>query len=259
MSEGLRLYRPSNGTEGADFQARFCNRCKRDREWREHERNPCFIWTGALCFNTEDEHYPAELQYDESGAPTCTAFEFDPSSKPPGPLVAGPMSVAHPPSLLCGRDDSHLDERVRGVRAMNRNDEERGTMSAETKQAKHTPGPWRVGFADEDARTALETHGEIEVVRDDHSFIPRTVATVEVDGLVQISEGEPEPFSRALADARLIAAAPAMYEALEEVHDFIRFGIELGYIRMPDADLTDAAHDVPEKVRAALAQARGEG
>lgn len=56
----------------------------------------------------------------------------------------------------------------------------------------------------------------------------------------------------------LIAAAPAMYEALEEVHDFIRFGIELGYIRMPDADLTDAAHDVPEKVRAALALARGE-
>lgn len=28
-------YRPSNGTEGADFQDYFCDRCERDRAFRE--------------------------------------------------------------------------------------------------------------------------------------------------------------------------------------------------------------------------------
>ena len=51
------------------------------------------------------------------------------------------------------------------------------------------------------------------------------------------------------------AAAPTMYEALRRAERFVRNGIEYGYIRMPDADTPDSAHEVPEIVRAALATA----
>ncbi len=41
--------------------------------------------------------------------------------------------------------------------------------------------------------------------------------------------------------------------ALLEADQFITNGIELGYIRMPDADVPDAAHHIPGNIRAALA------
>jgi len=59
------------------------------------------------------------------------------------------------------------------------------------------------------------------------------------------------------ADAALIESAPEMYEALKAAHVFIRNGIGLGYIRMPDADVPDPAHLVPDQIRAALAKAEG--
>lgn len=60
------------------------------------------------------------------------------------------------------------------------------------------------------------------------------------------------------ANARLIAAAPDLLEALRKADQFIANGIELGFIRMPDADTPDPAHKTPEIVRAAIAKATGE-
>ena len=45
----------------------------------------------------------------------------------------------------------------------------------------------------------------------------------------------------------------ALVEALKSADQFISNGIELGYIRMPDPDTTDAAIKTPAKVSAALA------
>lgn len=56
-------------------------------------------------------------------------------------------------------------------------------------------------------------------------------------------------------DARLIAAAPALLAACRAADQFIRNGIEFGYIRMPDPDTPDAAHETPEIIRAAIAAA----
>ena len=61
-----------------------------------------------------------------------------------------------------------------------------------------------------------------------------------------------------MANANLIAAAPELLEALEAARIFIRNGIELGYIRMPDPDTPDSAHDVPPMIAAAIAKAKGE-
>lgn len=57
------------------------------------------------------------------------------------------------------------------------------------------------------------------------------------------------------ADAKLIAASPDMAEALKAARQFIRNGIEFGYIRMPDADTPDSAHGTLPLIDAALAKA----
>lgn len=55
--------------------------------------------------------------------------------------------------------------------------------------------------------------------------------------------------------ARLIAAAPEMLAVLERVQLFIRNGIELGYIYIPD---DDPAAQTPGFVDAAIKKARGD-
>lgn len=60
------------------------------------------------------------------------------------------------------------------------------------------------------------------------------------------------------ANARLIAASPDLAEALIAAREFIRNGIDLGYIRMPDADTEDPAHETAAKIDAALAKAGAE-
>lgn len=57
--------------------------------------------------------------------------------------------------------------------------------------------------------------------------------------------------------ADLFAAAPDMLAALRKAEQFIRNGIELGYIRMPDAGTPDSAHNTPPMIRAAIAKAEG--
>ena len=62
--------------------------------------------------------------------------------------------------------------------------------------------------------------------------------------------------------APLYAAPPAaqdvsgLVEALEHARLFIRNGIELGYIKMPEADTPDPAHDTLPKIDKALAAHR---
>jgi hypothetical protein len=44
----------------------------------------------------------------------------------------------------------------------------------------------------------------------------------------------------------------ALVTALKRADQFVTNGIELGYIRMPDADVPDSAHETPGIIRAAL-------
>lgn len=99
-------------------------------------------------------------------------------------------------------------------------------------ERKHTPGPWE-----------LVPAGNTPVVQRAGIFPHGFICSVESLNFV--------------ADARLIAAAPDMLEALKKADQFIRNGIELGYIQMPDADTPDTAHDTPPMVRAAIAKAEG--
>ena len=72
-------YRPSNGTEGLDFQTRFCDRCIWDH--RAHEGNlehGCNILARTLALGVDDDGYPTEWIEDTPytpGSARCTAFE----------------------------------------------------------------------------------------------------------------------------------------------------------------------------------------
>ena len=68
-------YRPSNGTEGEMFYARWCEDCKHDAEYRKTQENGCKILAATMLFSTDDAEYPKEWTHDENGQPCCMAFE----------------------------------------------------------------------------------------------------------------------------------------------------------------------------------------
>jgi hypothetical protein len=53
------------------------------------------------------------------------------------------------------------------------------------------------------------------------------------------------------------AIDPEVLDALKCARGFIKNGVEFGYIRMPDADLRDSAHDTLPKIEAAIAKLEG--
>lgn len=75
MPDANRPYRPSNGSEGMDFMARWCERCFKLRGGR------CGILNRTMIYDTRDAKYPSEWRY-VNGSPTCTAFTDPGDSKP---------------------------------------------------------------------------------------------------------------------------------------------------------------------------------
>ena len=110
-----------------------------------------------------------------------------------------------------------------------------GKMREGNMVSEHTSGPWFSGC-----------HGRdwIQIVADDESMLPLGT-TSKLVAHVNTSIGE----QRCVANAHLIAAAPAMYEALSQVQAFIKTLVEADVLAYP-TKLTDA-------VKGALAQAEG--
>ena len=69
-------YRPSNGTEGLDFTARFCDRCTKGPD----DEKDCDILARSFWHNIDEPEYPTEWIVDDDGlsSPRCTAFERKP-------------------------------------------------------------------------------------------------------------------------------------------------------------------------------------
>jgi hypothetical protein len=72
-----RPYRPSNGTEGMDFMDHFCDRCERDRIYRETQdgTDGCPIAAASFLYDIKEPGYPPEWVEDAEGFARCTAFE----------------------------------------------------------------------------------------------------------------------------------------------------------------------------------------
>lgn len=111
---------------------------------------------------------------------------------------------------------------------------------------KHTPGPWEVFICDDGG----EWTGwpiSIHAANEDDKSIVRTGGMWPYEWDAATSQAE------AVANARLIAAAPDLYEALRDMLDGWK------YIRSVHGDLYGVGWDrAQDKAVAALAKARGE-
>ncbi len=67
------LYRPSNGTEGMWFSAKFCERCIHWTEPDNKEADHCEVILLSMAFETHEPDYPQEMRYI-NGHPTCTKY-----------------------------------------------------------------------------------------------------------------------------------------------------------------------------------------
>lgn len=69
-------YRPSNGSEGEYFMAKYCEHCKHDAKHRRTDdaQYGCKIIVYSFAYNIDDPNYPKEWVYADDGAPTCTKF-----------------------------------------------------------------------------------------------------------------------------------------------------------------------------------------
>ncbi len=80
----VRLYRPSNGTEGEWFHSAWCCKCIRDAKTREPDGDPCDgcdVLARTFAFGLDDPDYPNEWRYSDDGRPICTAFRWDPEDE----------------------------------------------------------------------------------------------------------------------------------------------------------------------------------
>lgn len=77
MAETVKKYRPANGSEGADFMSRWCDKCEHDVV------SACPLIAATMCFEADDHRYPTAWTFDGDGKPCCTAFEptDEPSDK----------------------------------------------------------------------------------------------------------------------------------------------------------------------------------
>lgn len=93
--------------------------------------------------------------------------------------------------------------------------------------SKHTPGPWLIGKRSPGGYSLINADGWQSLAR-----------------VVTVMEGDNRPFAEGVANARLIAAAPDLLEALKELLDQDEHGEDEIWVR--------------NKARAAIAKATGE-
>jgi hypothetical protein len=92
-------YRPSNGSEGADFEARFCDRCKREAKYRRtgDGADGCKIATAVFIYEIDDPKYPKEWVvnlHDPVGMTArCTAFRHEDDPGPSRPRKPRPAPL----------------------------------------------------------------------------------------------------------------------------------------------------------------------
>ena len=64
-------YQPSNGEEGMEFHALWCEQCKRGERFRTGKGEDCDILSNSFVGEIP------EWTHDAAGQPCCTAFEAE--------------------------------------------------------------------------------------------------------------------------------------------------------------------------------------
>jgi hypothetical protein len=72
----LKLYQPSNGTEGDYFMEKYCDNCYHESgRGNESPEGSCPILISTMFYDIKDDKYPNQWRYVD-GKETCIAF-FD--------------------------------------------------------------------------------------------------------------------------------------------------------------------------------------
>ena len=96
-----------------------------------------------------------------------------------------------------------------------------------SNQAKFTPGPWMVGLTmDGDYSVKMHTHSAVSA--SEFRVIDQDQAVRDADGYPLLDDGV-DYSEHHYHNAHLIAAAPEMYEALEEARCTIQALVDEGY------------------------------
>lgn len=75
-SEKLPPYLPWCGTEGADFQARWCETCQHDADYRDNDGPSCPIIMASYEANEGDQTtWPKEWTGHDHTDAVCSAYE----------------------------------------------------------------------------------------------------------------------------------------------------------------------------------------
>ena len=98
-----------------------------------------------------------------------------------------------------------------------------------------TPGPWHMATPSMGFSALYGADGRL------------------IFGIAYGSQEERRSEEECVANAKVVAAAWSMREALLKARQFIVNGIELGFIRMPDPSTPDPAHQTLPAIDAALA------
>lgn len=73
----MKLYKPSNSTEGEWFMDKFCYHCVHEEYSRtgNEDDKMCSILTYTMLFEIDSPTYPKEWIYDKNNNPICTKFK----------------------------------------------------------------------------------------------------------------------------------------------------------------------------------------
>lgn len=128
-------------------------------------------------------------------------------------------------------------------------------MNTTRKVAAHTPGPWEVRFVEDDWESKL-----VILMADARSTYPGYYTNAEVVDYDHGVETDSEGFAQVKANARLIAAAPDLLDALRDLKEVVGDVLipalqkHRGEVWLAD-EIRFAA--VTERVDAAIAKAEG--
>lgn len=98
MTDHIKPYRPSNGSEGDWFTSKFCSNCFHGKYEHTGDVNdkPCVIIDASFC------GYAKEWIYDEQMKPGCTAFvKWDWNQDDDGNWNDPPPEPIDDPNQLC--------------------------------------------------------------------------------------------------------------------------------------------------------------
>ncbi len=70
----MKLYQPSNGTEGDWFISKWCGSCVKNPKSMD-AINQCDILCMTMVCNIDDSEYPRQWVYSEDDEPMCTAYK----------------------------------------------------------------------------------------------------------------------------------------------------------------------------------------